>query len=400
MPLTLDPAGLGPERLRPGHRHALPDARRARPEDVARQVALVGKSPVVQALLDAVDAVLLVLNAQRQLVAWNEPRRDGARPVGLRPGELLGCANARSAGGCGTTARCETCGALGAILGCERTERPVSAECVISTPARGAVELDVRAAPIRLDGEPFTVVTLRDISADKRREALEQIFFHDLLNTASGIRGWAWHLRRPGVNVRKAGERLDVLSRQLEREIRDHRALVLAEEGALVPSPTSFRAEEILEEVAALFSHHAAGRDRIVETSVPDPELALETDRALLARVLVNMARNALEATPPGGTVRLRCEEERDGATGAIRFSVQNAGAMAPDVQERIFQRSFSTKGRGRGLGTYGMKLIGERYLGGTVSFTSAPDAGTTFAIRVPARLSATPPAAPEAPAA
>lgn len=390
--MTLDPTGLGPERLRPGQRHPLPDARRAEPEDVARQVALVGRSPVVQALLDAVDAVLLVLNAQRQLVTWSEPRREGAPPVGLRPGEVLGCANASASGGCGTTSRCETCGALGAILGCERTARPVSAECVISTAEGGSIELDVRAAPVRLDGEPFTVVTLRDISAEKRREALEQIFFHDLLNTASGIRGWVWHLGRPGVDPRKAGERLDVLARQLEREIRDHRALVLAEEGALVPSPATFWAKELLNEIVALFSQHAAGRDRTVRTSTSDPALAIETDRALLARVLVNMVRNALEATSPGGTVLLRCDERRDGGQGGVRCSVHNAGAMAPDVQARIFQRSFSTKGRGRGLGTYGMKLIGERYLGGNISFTSTPDAGTTFAIDLPASLAVPPP--------
>ncbi len=384
---------LAPRRLATGERHTLPDERRASPEDVARHVALVGRSPIVKALLDAVDATLLVLNGQRQLVAWNESRRDGVLPLGVRPGELLGCANAQSGGGCGTTPMCETCGALGAILGCEASG-PVASECVISTPARGALELDVRATQVRLEGEPFTVVTLRDVSAAKRREALEQIFFHDLLNTASGIRGWAWHLGRPGADVRKTGERLDVLSRQLEREIRDHRALVLAEEGALVPSPAPVRAEELLDEVAAHLSQHTAGEGRQVETSASDPELALDTDRALLARVLVNMVRNALEASSPGGTVRLRCETERGGSDRPIRFSVHNAGAIPAHVQARIFQRSFSTKGRGRGLGTYGMKLIGERYLGGKVSFTSTPEAGTTFTIAVPARL-APPPADP-----
>ena len=53
----------------------------------------------------------------------------------------------------------------------------------------------------------------------------------------------------------------------------------------------------------------------------------------------------------------------------------------------RIFQRSVSTKAeRGRGLGTYGMKLLGERYLGGEVSFVSTEEAGTTFSVRLPIR--------------
>jgi signal transduction histidine kinase len=70
---------------------------------------------------------------------------------------------------------------------------------------------------------------------------------------------------------------------------------------------------------------------------------------------------------------------------GAVRFGVANPGVIPPEVQARLFHRSFSTKSpRGRGLGTYGMKLFGERILGGEVSFTSAPPEGTVFTFRLP----------------
>jgi len=49
-----------------------------------------------------------------------------------------------------------------------------------------------------------------------------------------------------------------------------------------------------------------------------------------------------------------------------------------------LFQRSFSTKGEGRGLGTYSIKLYTERYLKGTVSFSSAEGEGTVFRVRYP----------------
>ena len=52
----------------------------------------------------------------------------------------------------------------------------------------------------------------------------------------------------------------------------------------------------------------------------------------------------------------------------------------------KIFQRSFSTKGEGRGLGTYSMKLLTERYLGGRVSFTTSADEGTIFKVALPIR--------------
>lgn len=57
---------------------------------------------------------------------------------------------------------------------------------------------------------------------------------------------------------------------------------------------------------------------------------------------------------------------------------------MPQSVKDQIFNRSFSTKGAGRGVGTYSIKLLGERYLSGKVSFTSTPDEGTTFSIKLP----------------
>ena len=89
------------------------------------------------------------------------------------------------------------------------------------------------------------------------------------------------------------------------------------------------------------------------------------------------MVKNGLEATASGGTVRL----SYDGANGRHCFKVWNPGKIDDDVIPRIFQRYFSTKeGRGHGLGTYSMKLLGERFLGGKVQFSTGDD-GTTFEI-------------------
>lgn len=114
------------------------------------------------------------------------------------------------------------------------------------------------------------------------------------------------------------------------------------------------------------------------------PDEALWTDPQLLLRILGNMVKNALEGTAPGQTVRLSCAR-RD---GNVVFTVHNPGVMPPEVQLQMFQRSFSTKSQaGRGIGTYSMKLLGERYLGGTVDFTSRAPDGTTFTLTLPPHL-------------
>lgn len=366
----------------------LPEARRAAPEEVLRQVETAGRSPVVAAVLEVADGAVLVLNAERQIVASNDrgPLAGGpGRVLGLRIGEALGCVNALAAGDCGVTPACGQCGSLGALVRCHREARSLEAECLLRSelPGHGALELNVRATPLVIDGHRFTAVSMRDVSAEKRRDALEQLFLHDVLNTVAGLRGWAARMRRGTADPAAASERMDQLSAQLEREIRDHRALVAAERGLLVVEPDSVRAADVLADLAAIFASHRAARDRRLAVAPAPAELVVVTDASILLRVLANMVVNALEATPPDGVVRVACDARRG---GEVVFEVHNAELIPLDVQPRIFQRSFSTKAaRGRGLGTYGMKLLGEGQLGGAVAFTSDPARGTVFSIRLPA---------------
>ena len=67
-----------------------------------------------------------------------------------------------------------------------------------------------------------------------------------------------------------------------------------------------------------------------------------------------------------------------------VLFKIHNKSVIPQDVQSRIFRKSFSTKSRDRGLGTYSIKLFTEKYLKGKVWFTSDKDIGTTFYIQVP----------------
>jgi signal transduction histidine kinase len=94
------------------------------------------------------------------------------------------------------------------------------------------------------------------------------------------------------------------------------------------------------------------------------------------------MVKNAIEATEPPGRVNVRFELRQGGGC----FVVNNPGEIPENVALQIFKRSFSTKSsHGRGLGTYSMKLFGERYLGGTVDFSSSQSEGTSFFITLPA---------------
>ena len=109
---------------------------------------------------------------------------------------------------------------------------------------------------------------------------------------------------------------------------------------------------------------------------VKDLPLVIElTDVLADAFIILNFHRQIVYCNPSLGA-------QGDGRE--IELWVMNPSAMPEEVRMQIFQRSFSTKGKGRGIGTYSLKLLGETYLKGEVGFTSAEDEGTRFFIRLP----------------
>jgi signal transduction histidine kinase len=371
---------------------------RASLKDLQEQLRLTEVSPIIRALLQAVDGLLVVLNPQRQIVAASDPvilgpgRGSIAATLGVRPGELLRCVRVPEApNGCGTSRHCAECGAVLAILASQETRQTAVRECLLTVGRNGhteAHEFRVQASPLTVGRHNLTAVVLRDVSNEKRREALEQVFFHDVLNTIGGLAGWSKLLRAlEGERAKDAARRIAALCDRLTQEVQNQRALLQAERGDLAVSLVSTTPAEILETLGTVFAGHEAAADRQLDIAVASPHERIGTDPSLLVRVLTNMVKNALEATPPGSAVRV-WYERREGRPG---FFVWNAGAMSDGVARRVFQRSFSTKGeKGRGLGTYSMKLFGERYLGGSVSCASDPESGTLFRIILPpASLSA-----------
>jgi hypothetical protein len=365
---------------------------RARKEALATQIAELSDLSLVGALLDAAGACVCILNGHRQIVFGNAALRSLLGPVGVqsllgqRPGEALECLNAsRCPGGCGTAPECGTCGAVQAILECQRSGTTTERECLIAVcrdASFGTLEVAVRASPLVLSGEAFTILSLRDLSAEKRRDALERVFLHDLANTVSPLLAWSEVLvHRVTGEAEGIAKRLASLAERLRKEIEQQRVLLQAERGTLATKRDTVKPNVVCESALRVAEGYAEAQGKVLQLEHKASHGSIVTDEALLVRVLVNMLKNALEATPAAGVVQLATNDGLD----YCEFRVWNAGAIPAPIAQQIFKRSFSTKReRGRGLGTFSMKLFGERYLGGKVGFSSSERGGTTFFIRVP----------------
>lgn len=348
----------------------------------------------VSRLIAALPYVATILNKNRQIVFSNDVLLENMNLriediIGKRPGEALSCMHASTMeAGCGTSEHCQVCGSVNTILKCQESGKTATDECRIRTRNEKGQEdwldLEVTATPFAWGNEKFVIFAARDISAEKRKEALERIFFHDVINTAGALQGVVDLLKQieDPKKIKTFIDLLSAVSHDLTEEILNQKSLLAAENGDLAVQQLEFYLKETLEHIIKEYKRHkiALGKEILFEKE--GCEITIQTDPVLLKRVIGNMIKNALEAIADDETVRINCTLSRENVT----IRVQNPGCMPDPVRKQIFQRSFSTKGKGRGLGTYSMKLLGEKYLHGKVSFSTSEQDGTTFSLELPLR--------------
>ncbi len=362
-------------------------------EKIKTQYQKLAGNRLIGALLASFPEPAMILNGRRQIVLANDKLAAALnRPLesllGLRPGEALDCVHsAEGPAGCGTTRSCQFCGVVRAVVDSQRLGEPAVEEGRIQRVAEGrttALDLRVWATPLVVDGESFTVFAIRDTTDEKRRQVLERVFFHDVLNTAWALREMANFLPEfPDEEAARVRQRVHELAEEMIEEIQSQRDLTAAEGGDLTVRPKMLDAGQLLKRICALYQPRSALEGKTITISEGAEPVMLHSDERLLTRVLGNLIKNALEASTRGTTVTVSVHNR-----GTPTFCVRNEQAMPEEVKAQMFQRSFTTKeSAGRGVGTYSVKLLTEQYLEGAVDFRSTVEDGTTFTVRLPLRL-------------
>jgi nitrogen-specific signal transduction histidine kinase len=389
---------------------AFAPAERDLQDQVLRQHGKLSALPFIRDFLDSVPNMTTVLNTHRQIVFANRAFMDflgleteaqvlGKKTgeamgrvypdfLGRRPGEAVGCIRAHlTPGGCGTTPFCQTCGAVISILNSQQFKRLDIQECRMICGEKGknetALDLRVWSRPIEVDGEVFTVFSVVDISDEKRRKMLERIFFHDVINTAGCIKGLADLMIETHMTDSEIKEMTSMICEsadQLLEEISAQRELSAAESGDLKAELRPLQSSELLTQVIRQFHSYNTAKDKILVVDPSAESFRFISDPHLLRRVLINLVKNALEASLPGQVITVGAHASGE----TVSFNVHNPAVIPPSVQLQIFMRSFSTKGSGRGIGTYSIKLLTEKYLHGQVAFVSQAGVGTRFTVTYP----------------
>jgi PAS domain S-box-containing protein len=149
---------------------------------------------------------------------------------------------------------------------------------------------------------------------------------------------------------------------------------------------------EELPEVAALIRHSVSAQIELV-TEISDQLWRIDIDAGQLQLALLNLAFNARDAMPSGGTLRISAanvelEGEPDGLVGPyVSITVADTGQGIPDeIRARVFEPFFTTKSFGKGTGLGLSQVYGFAHQSkGALTLASEEGRGTTITLYLPA---------------
>jgi PAS domain-containing protein len=160
---------------------------RSTTEQILKEYDLVGSQKFFTEVFGAMTGIGAVIDKNRQIVYANDDFLsflgiNTLDPIlGKRPGEVISCIHAADElSGCGTSLSCAYCGAVNAILESQKTGKKSIKETRITSEVEGKLrswDLNIISTPVSISGNLFYVLVLQDISDEKRRSALERIFF-------------------------------------------------------------------------------------------------------------------------------------------------------------------------------------------------------------------------------
>ena len=282
------------------------------------------------------------------------------------------------------------------LSGIEQHQSRSRAEILVHTPAGSELPLGVSTSLLMHDAAVTGVVavfqdltSVREMARRARRnETLAEVgalaagIAHELRNGLNPISGSVECLQR---ELKLEGENAQLMeliateSARLNRFVSD--LLTYSRERELVLEPLTL--DERLPELCETVARDPRCKQGVtVRCHAGSGGAILQADHEQLRQVWLNLAMNACEAMPVGGTLVVR-SREGDGGQVVVEFIDNGPGIAAEDLS-RVGQPFFTTKRGGTGLGVAIAQRIVERH-GGTLVFESAPGRGTTARVSLPA---------------
>ena len=218
-----------------------------------------------------------------------------------------------------------------------------------------------------------------------RRESLAQLgemgamLAHEIRNPLAGIKGYAQVIEKRPHDARNGGFATRIVTETARLESLVNDLLMYARDDTSVRSPVSL--DELITHTVSLLRPEAEQLNVTITRECPEG-LQISGNRDRLGQLLLNLGKNALQAMPQGGSLRIAAKTS-DG--GALTLAVTDSGhGIGQDDLPRIFEPFFTTRARGTGLGLALCKKIVEEHRG-SIRVESTAGCGTSVEIHLPA---------------
>ncbi|GIQ70739.1 PAS domain S-box protein [Xylanibacillus composti] len=255
--------------------------------------------------------------------------------------------------------------------------------------------IEVEASSIRIhsyNGNSVILTVLRDITERKKEEDLliqsEKLSVvgqlaagvaHEIRNPLTSLKGFT-QLLKSKLRDRESNF-IDIMQEELDRiNLIVNEFMTLAKPHLIQYSDKNVK--EILRSVISVLETQAILANVNLVKDYDENLPIIYCDENQLKQVLLNVIKNAIEAMPQGGDIRITVKKK---GTEALSIQVQDHGPGIPaDMMERIGEPFFTTKADGTGLGLMISRRIIDAHQG-TFRIWSEPDRGTTVEIELPA---------------
>ncbi|OIO03075.1 MAG: hypothetical protein AUJ49_05140 [Desulfovibrionaceae bacterium CG1_02_65_16] len=261
--------------------------------------------------------------------------------------------------------------------------------------AHGRVIVHCAAIPIRGEegGLRAVIVVLEDITEriqrEQARESIEHMMRHDLRSPLIGFVSLPQLLlAQPNLTDEQRGwiTRLQVSAQSMLRIIDAYLKLSRIERGSLALTTEQTDLVQLSQDVRASLEPLplCSGRHVFITLNgsphLPGQTFPVDCEPTLIATMLSNLLKNALEAAPEGGIVGMDFADLGEAAC----LTVSNPGEVPRPIRQRFFEK-YVTSGKpaGTGMGTYSAKRIAE-FHGGSISLDTSKPGQTSISVVLP----------------
>lgn len=224
----------------------------------------------------------------------------------------------------------------------------------------------------------------RDMLRAEQMAAVAQLatgVAHELRNPLTSIKLLVQSNRDDAIRRGVPAEDLHIIEEEIRRM---ERSLQTFLDYARPPKPErrQLSLPDLIERTMALVELRARNQRVTLHYRPPVGELMIEADWEQIQQLLLNLALNALDAMPRGGTLEF---DLRPPADGQLELRVLDSGpGIDPRVLRRLFEPFVTSKETGIGLGLVVSRRIAEDH-GGSLTAGNRPEGGACFVLRLPA---------------